>query len=91
MPAHRRVRLGIAYTFQITSVFANLSVYDNVALPVQRTLEDGRRKAIVGGGVVRAGVMEVLERSALPAVPQRRPENSPTATSACWKWRWGWR
>ena len=38
MPAHLRVRLGIAYTFQITSVFANLTAYDNVALPVQRTL-----------------------------------------------------
>jgi len=36
MPAHRRVDLGIAYTFQITSVFANLGVYDNVALATQR-------------------------------------------------------
>ena len=36
--AHQRVRRGIAYTFQITSVFANLTAYDNVALPVQRTL-----------------------------------------------------
>jgi branched-chain amino acid transport system ATP-binding protein len=45
LPAHRRVRLGIAYTFQITSVFANLSVFDNVALPVQRTLSDGRSRA----------------------------------------------
>jgi len=60
LPAHRRVRLGIAYTFQITSVFSNLSVYDNVALPVQRTLEDGR-----GKGAVRAGVMEALERVGL--------------------------
>lgn len=57
LPAHRRVRLGIAYTFQITSIFSNLSVHDNVALPVQRTLEDGR-----GRGAVRAGVMEALER-----------------------------
>jgi branched-chain amino acid transport system ATP-binding protein len=60
LPAHRRVRLGIAYTFQITSVFSNLSVYDNVALPVQRTLEDGR-----GSGAVRIGVMEALERVGL--------------------------
>jgi branched-chain amino acid transport system ATP-binding protein len=60
LPAHRRVRLGIAYTFQITSVFSNLSVYDNVALPVQRTLEDGR-----GKGAVRIGVMEALERVGL--------------------------
>ena len=36
MPAHRRVRLGIAYTFQITSVFANLTLQENVALAVQR-------------------------------------------------------
>ena len=60
LPAHRRVRLGIAYTFQITSVFSNLSVYDNVALPVQRTLQDGR-----GKGALRAGVMEALERVGL--------------------------
>ncbi len=65
LPAYRRVRLGIAYTFQITSVFTNLSVYDNVALPVQRTLEDGRGKAFAGGGALRAGVMEVLEKVGL--------------------------
>jgi len=35
-PAHRRVRRGIAYTFQITQVFARLTVFDNVALAVQR-------------------------------------------------------
>jgi branched-chain amino acid transport system ATP-binding protein len=56
LPAHRRVRLGIAYTFQITSVFSNLTVYDNVALPMQRTLS---------GGAVRAGVMEALVRVGL--------------------------
>lgn len=60
LPAYRRVRLGVAYTFQITSVFANLSAYDNVALPVQRTLTDGRSK-----GAVRAGVMAALERTGL--------------------------
>ncbi|PWK70583.1 ABC transporter ATP-binding protein [Aminobacter sp. AP02] len=60
MPAHMRVRRGIAYTFQITSVFANLSAYDNVALPVQRTLTDGRSR-----GAVRHGAMEALERVGL--------------------------
>ena len=44
MPAHRRVDLGIAYTFQITSVFANLSVYDNVALAAQRHAGDALRR-----------------------------------------------
>lgn len=35
MPAHARVRKGIAYTFQITSIFPRLSVFDNVALAAQ--------------------------------------------------------
>jgi branched-chain amino acid transport system ATP-binding protein len=60
LPSYQRARLGIAYTFQITSVFANLSAYDNVALPVQRTLTDGRAR-----GAVHAGVMAALERVGL--------------------------
>lgn len=35
LSAHERVRLGVAYTFQITSVFPRLSVFDNVALAAQ--------------------------------------------------------
>ena len=35
LPAQARVRLGIAYTFQITSIYARLPVRDNVALAVQ--------------------------------------------------------
>lgn len=38
-PAHQRVRKGIAYTFQITSVFPRLSVSENVALSAQNTLQ----------------------------------------------------
>jgi branched-chain amino acid transport system ATP-binding protein len=60
LPAHRRVRAGIAYTFQITSVFANLSAYDNVALAVQRTLTDGR-----AAGHLREGVMAALSATGL--------------------------
>ncbi|MCY4260287.1 MAG: ABC transporter ATP-binding protein [Rhodobacteraceae bacterium] len=36
LPTCRRIRLGIAYTFQITSVFARLSVFENVALSARR-------------------------------------------------------
>ena len=32
LPAHARVRRGIAYTFQITSIYPNLTVSDNLAL-----------------------------------------------------------
>ena len=60
LAAHQRVRLGIAYTFQITSIYSNLSVYDNVALAVQRALADGRAK-----GAVRTGVRDALARTGL--------------------------
>ncbi|MGE3876625.1 MAG: ABC transporter ATP-binding protein [Parvibaculaceae bacterium] len=56
LPAHKRVRRGIAYTFQITSVFANLSAFDNVALPVERTLLDRR-----GSGSLRDSAMATLD------------------------------
>ncbi len=64
LPAHERVRRGIAYTFQITSVFGNLSVFDNVALAVQRTLID-RADGIVkrhSAADLRGGVHDALDR-----------------------------
>ena len=36
LPAHDRVARGVAYTFQITSIYPNLSLFDNVMLPAQR-------------------------------------------------------
>ena len=53
LPAHIRVRRGIAYTFQITSVYSQLSVFDNVALAVQ---SHGSRDLAVD---VRAGLARV--------------------------------
>lgn len=35
MPMHQRVRLGLARSYQVTSVFVKLTVLDNVALAVQ--------------------------------------------------------
>ncbi|MDN2583579.1 ABC transporter ATP-binding protein [Aquibium sp. ELW1220] len=60
LPAHERVKRGIAYTFQITSIFPNLTVFDNVALSVQRRLIDkgGRMTA----RDLEAGVAEALAR-----------------------------
>ncbi|KMW59157.1 Branched-chain amino acid transport ATP-binding protein LivG [Candidatus Rhodobacter oscarellae] len=54
LAAHERIRLGIAYTFQITSVFARLSAHENVALAVRRR----------GGDAVRE-VPEALQRVGL--------------------------
>jgi branched-chain amino acid transport system ATP-binding protein len=48
-----RVELGIVYTFQITSVFGNLTCFDNVALAVQRSRArkaEGQRWGVWGSG-----------------------------------------
>lgn len=64
LPAHRRVRKGIAYTFQITSVFANLTAYDNVALAVERALLDAPDEKR-GGRALRQGALDALRRTGL--------------------------
>lgn len=55
-PAHARVRKGIAYTFQITSIFPRLTVFDNVALAVQAKggadLHARTRAALARAGLV---------------------------------------
>lgn len=51
LPAFRRVQKGIAYTFQITSIYQNLSVAENVALAAHQP-----------GGAAR---LEPLERVGL--------------------------
>ena len=52
LPAYRRVGLGIAYTFQITSIYGNLSVFDNVALAAQSGMRrDGVRPLASVDGV----------------------------------------
>lgn len=61
LPAYKRVRCGIAYTFQITSIYPNLSVYENVAIAIQ-----GSDKFKVSDKTAEAGfcnaVLSVLGR-----------------------------
>ncbi len=64
MPAHRRVLAGIAYTFQITSVFANLTAEENVALAVQRRHTSGNGERL-SGSEMQAQVLDVLDRVGL--------------------------
>ena len=66
LPAHRRIALGMAYTFQITSIFADLSVFENVALAVQRHLRGG------GGAALAAEVRAQLAQVGLLAQQDRR-------------------
>ncbi len=62
VPAYRRVRRGIAYTFQITSVFQNFSAWDNVALAAQRVHEDRHRRSARS---LRRAIDDALERTGL--------------------------
>lgn len=58
VPAHIRVARGMAYTFQITSVFSRLSVAENVALAARRRLGHDKR-------AVHAEMRHALERVGL--------------------------
>ncbi|MEM7193424.1 MAG: ABC transporter ATP-binding protein [Pseudomonadota bacterium] len=39
LPAYQRARRGIAYTFQITSIYPRLTAYENVAIAAQNALQ----------------------------------------------------
>ena len=59
LPAHKRIRLGMAYTFQITSIFAELSVHENVLLAVQNRVHS--RRAVeqeVAVALTRVGLLD---------------------------------
>jgi len=56
LPAHARVKRGIAYTFQITSIYSNLTVEENVALASHRPGKPGSRVFLERVGLAdRAG------------------------------------
>jgi branched-chain amino acid transport system ATP-binding protein len=67
-PAHIRVGKGIAYTFQITSIFGNLSCADNVALAAQRALSrahDHQKTRTYRRATLSASITEALDRVGL--------------------------
>jgi len=59
LPAHARIRLGMAYTFQITSIFARLSLRENVALAVRRRGGDELRE--VSDALNRVGLVQHID------------------------------
>jgi branched-chain amino acid transport system ATP-binding protein len=68
LPAFERVRLGIAYTFQITSVYAKLPVAENVALAARSGLGDAASAAAVAaridGTLARVGLSDRRDQPA---------------------------
>jgi branched-chain amino acid transport system ATP-binding protein len=67
LPAHRRARLGLSRTFQVSNLFAGLSVLDNVRLAAQAG--EPRRWRLLGpvrpGDPVGLAAMEALERAGI--------------------------
>ena len=66
LPAHKRIQKGMAYTFQITSIFAQLSVYENVALAVQPRLAKATDTLAqeVNSALKRVGLQDYSDRIA---------------------------
>lgn len=52
LPAHKRIQLGIAYTFQITSVYAGLTLRENIAIAARRRLGKDRKAVIAAVNAV---------------------------------------
>lgn len=59
LPAHVRIRAGMAYTFQITAIYARLSLFDNIALAL-----GARDKAQARAVLDRVGLSERLDQIA---------------------------
>ncbi len=64
LPAHKRINLGMAYTFQITSVFANLTIAENVALAARRRLHGAEVAIAVSEALARVGLHEAPDQNA---------------------------
>ena len=79
----QRVNRGIVYTFQITSVFQNLTCRENIALAIQRKkmtgighrlhLDERRMADEIEAALARVGLLEEIEQTAsnLPYGHQR--------------------
>ena len=66
MPAHQRIRAGMAYTFQITSIYGRLPVHENVALALRwRTEGDEKETAKrVADALERVGIADRADQLA---------------------------
>lgn len=70
----QRVRLGIAKTFQITTLFGDLTVRENLRLPILERERRGYRffKPAYGDGATEDEVAALLDQFALSALADRK-------------------
>ena len=64
LPPSRRVALGMGYTFQITQVFPELGVRDNITVALQRHVPSVERDAAVAAALERFGIAALAGRRA---------------------------
>lgn len=77
LAAHERARLGIARSFQITNIFAKLSVFENVRLAVQ-AIYDGKANFFFPSrtfGGVGARTRAILDDIGLAGIAEALAEN----------------
>ena len=64
LPAHKRIMGGMAYTFQITSVFQRLSCHENVALAARRRWPLAEVPRQVATALERVGLTDRADQDA---------------------------
>lgn len=76
-PTHQLVRLGICRTFQITSIFQSLSVFENVRIATQACLGGSLKVFSTKASLkqVNANTWSVLERLGLTELAQTPAKN----------------
>jgi len=61
LPVYTRISMGIGYTFQITSIFFNLSVSENVALALKNKRQE-EKKSIVSEVLNKVGLIDRINQ-----------------------------
>ncbi len=66
-PIHRRVRQGLCRSFQVVNVFSNLTLFENVAIPVLSVKRKARSmlRPVTGYKEVQGEVEKILDRVGL--------------------------
>jgi branched-chain amino acid transport system ATP-binding protein len=72
LPIHHRVRMGLCRSFQVVNIFPDLTVFDNVQIPVLAVHRRARRlfRPVAREAGVREEVRKVLDRVGLTAEAQ---------------------
>jgi branched-chain amino acid transport system ATP-binding protein len=72
LPIHHRVKMGLCRSFQVVNIFPDLTVFDNIQIPVLAVRRRARRlfRPVVREAGVREEVSQVLDRVGLAAEAQ---------------------